>query len=487
VSALYRRALPALLVALIVGTACVEPLTPDVTINRITLTPVTASVGVGSTQQMTAIARNRRGDPIANVPFAFESLQPSIASVNDSGLVTAISPGTATIRATTGTFVATASITVTIPQCTNAAVTATITSPQTINGELTTSDCLFTGVGHADGYRFVATAPTTVLFTLTGATLRPKLSLTGTTASTVITDSWSTVLGDTARLVATVSAGTYTLWVVENSGDRGPYVLKAQNAVACTAALATTPIALDQTVTGALTDSSCLLPNNAEGMGWSLNLAAESDVRLDIGANGFEPWIVITNSSLQIVSNSIPIGTDSAVLMDRIPAGNYTVWVTTIEGGQGTFSMTRTTAVFNFCEAPGDTISVPGSINGTLSIDDCILEPGYPSDPIFMEVLAPTALRIDLLSIEFDAVLAIADSTDTIVIVDDDGGFGTNSRIQATFPRGRYTLLPQAYEPNSSGDYTLSVSLVAGINQGNIRLTPKPRTRVREWPVPESR
>lgn len=471
-----RRALPALLLALILGTACFEPLAPDVTINRVTLTPVTASIGVGSTQKMTAIARNRRSDPIPNVPFTFESLQPTIATVNDSGIVTAVSPGSATIRATTGTFSATATITVTIPQCTNAAVTATITVPQVINDSLTTSDCIFTGVGHADGYRFVAAAPTTVLFTLTGATLRPKLSLTGTTAATVITDFWSNTLGDTVRLVASVAAGTYTLWVVENTADRGPYTLRAQSAVACTAALATTPIALDQTVTGALTDSSCLLPNNAEGMGWSFSLAAESDVRFDIGADGFEPWVVITNSSLQIVSNSVPVGADSAVLQDRIPAGNYTAWVTTIDGGQGTFSLARSTAVFNFCDVAADTITVPGVINGTLASDDCVLEPGYPSDPIFMEVLAPTALRIDLVSNDFDASLAVADSTDLVIATNDDVIPGnTNSRIQGTFPRGRYTILPQAYEANSSGAYTLSVTLTAGINEGNIRISSEPR------------
>jgi hypothetical protein len=483
VLALYRRALPALLITLTLGTACVDPLTPDVTINRVTLTPVTASIGIGATQQMTAVARNRRSDPIPDIPFVFESLQPAIATVSESGLVTAISPGTATIRATTGTFVATATITVTIPECTNATATATISASLTINGTLTSSDCLFTGVGNADGYRFVAAAPTTVLFTLTGATLRPKISLTGTTAGSVIKDSWSTVLGDTARLVVSVAAGTYTLWVVENSDDFGPYVLKSESAVACSPSLATTPIALDQSVNGALTSTSCYLPNDAEGMGWSFSLATESDVRFDIGADGFEPWIVITNPSLQIVSNSIPVGTDSAVLMDRLPAGNYTVWVTTIEGGQGTFALSRSAAVFNFCDATSDTITVPGIVNGTLSADDCVLEPGYLSDPIFMQVLTPTTLRVDLVSADFDAVLAVADSNDIVIATNDDGmGVGsTNSRIQATFPAGRYTLLPQAYEPNSSGAYTLSVTITAGINQGNIRLSPKPRTRLREW------
>lgn len=472
------------LVALLLGLGCSDSLAPDITINRVTLTPVTATVGVGSTQQLTAIARNRRSDPIPNIPFAFESLQPAIATVDGNGLVTAIGAGIATIRATTGTFVATSTITVNIPVCSNAAVINTITSPQVINSTLTSDDCFFTGVGNSEGYRFVAAAPTTVLFTLTGATIRPKLTLTGSLTTTIIAESWSSTLGDTARLVATVAAGTYTLWVLSTTEDYGPFVLKAESAVPCTTALATTPIALGQTVNGALTATSCLLPNNAEGMGWSLNLTEETPVRFDVGANGFAPRVVITDATLGIYSASIPVGADSAVLNDLIPAGNYSVWVTTQEGGQGTFTLARSTATFTYCDAPGDTISVPGSIAGSLSLDDCVLEPGFASDPIFMEVLAPTTLRIDLSSTAFDAVLAVADSTDTIIASDDDGGLDTDSRILGNFPAGRYTLLPQAYGPNSSGAYTLSVSLAAGIHQGNIRLTPKPRTRLRGWPTP---
>ena len=479
-----RRSVPALLLTLLVGTSCVEPLTPDVTINRVTLTPARDTLGVGSTQQMTAIARNRRSDPIPDIPFTFESLQPDIATVSISGLVTAVSPGTATIHATTGTFVATSTIVVTTPLCTNATVTATISPTQTINGELAVNDCVFTGLGHADGYRFTVAVPTTVLFTLSGATIRPKLSLTGTTAADLITDFWSDVLGDTIRLGTSVSAGTYTLWVVENSDDLGPYVLTSQEAVACTAALATSPIALDQTVSGALTSTSCVLPNSAEATGWSLNLAAETDVRFDLGADGFAPWIVITNAALQIASNSIPIGTDSAALLDRLPAGNYVVWVSSLRGGQGTFSMTRSAAVFNFCDAASDTINVPGIINGTLSFDDCVLEPGFPSDPIHMQVLTPTTLRIGLNSTDFDPLLSIADSNDIVIASDDDSGPGFNSLITGTFPAGRYTLLPQAYESNAAGAYSLTVSLAAGINQGNVRFTSKPRTRVRAWPAP---
>ena len=476
----FRRAIPALLVALLFGTACFEPLAPDVTINRVTLSPATATVGIGATQQLTATARNRRGDPIADIAFTYESLQPAIATVDGNGLVTAVSAGAATIRATTGTFTATSTITVTIPQCTNASTTATITTSQTINATLDTTDCIFTGVGHSEGYRFVAAAPTTVLFTLTGATIRPKLTLTGTTASTVLSESWSTTIGDTVQLVASVAAGTYTLWVVSNTPDYGPYVLTSRPAVACTPTLAQTPLANGQTVNGALTETSCLLPNDAQAMGWALTLAEETPVRLDVGANGFEPWVVITDANLDIYSSSILVGADSAVLNDLIPAGNYNVWVTTTDGGQGAFTLARSTATFTFCDVASDTISVPGSINGALTIDDCVLEPGFATDPIYMEVLSPTTLRIDLASTAFDAFLLIADSTDTVVLTDDDGaGLGsTNSRIQATFPKGRYTLLAQAYYSNSSGAYTLSVSLAAGIQQGlrdgTVRISTKP-------------
>jgi plastocyanin len=67
---------------------------------ELTLTPATATVAPGGTQQLTATARDARGNPIAGVTgFTFTSSDESKARVSASGLVTGVAQGTATITA----------------------------------------------------------------------------------------------------------------------------------------------------------------------------------------------------------------------------------------------------------------------------------------------------------------------------------------------------------------------------------------------------
>ena len=81
-----------------------------------TLSPATAAIKVGGTQQLTAGALDQNGAALAGATFAYVSATPEVATVSALGLVTGVSPGTAviTVTATSGTVnvTATASITV---------------------------------------------------------------------------------------------------------------------------------------------------------------------------------------------------------------------------------------------------------------------------------------------------------------------------------------------------------------------------------------
>ena len=66
----------------------------------LTLTPETATIPPGGTQQLTATARDAGGAPIAGVPgVTFTSSDEGKAQVSPSGLVTGVAAGTATITA----------------------------------------------------------------------------------------------------------------------------------------------------------------------------------------------------------------------------------------------------------------------------------------------------------------------------------------------------------------------------------------------------
>lgn len=83
----------------------------NVAVTGVSVSPATATVGLGSTQQLNATIAPANA---TNKTVTWSSNNTAIATVNSSGLVTAISAGTATITATTqdGNKIATATITV---------------------------------------------------------------------------------------------------------------------------------------------------------------------------------------------------------------------------------------------------------------------------------------------------------------------------------------------------------------------------------------
>jgi len=91
-------------VAIITATANPEGVsgggTLTVTAASVTVAPSPDSTWVGSTETLTATARDKNGNPVPAQGFAWSSTGPTIASVNQSGVVTGVLAGSATIVAT---------------------------------------------------------------------------------------------------------------------------------------------------------------------------------------------------------------------------------------------------------------------------------------------------------------------------------------------------------------------------------------------------
>ena len=71
-----------------------------VPVKTVTVSPATASVAVGGTQQLTAIAKDSSGNPLAGRVFTWSSSNTGIGTVSSSGLVAGVAAGNATITAT---------------------------------------------------------------------------------------------------------------------------------------------------------------------------------------------------------------------------------------------------------------------------------------------------------------------------------------------------------------------------------------------------
>jgi hypothetical protein len=109
-----RRVVAVLLVGVTAALACKgeDPFVPVVT--TIVVSPSTRTfTSLTLTQQFTATVQDQRGDGMAGQAVVWGTTNGTVASVSPAGIVTAAGAGTATIRATIGTVVGQANVTVT--------------------------------------------------------------------------------------------------------------------------------------------------------------------------------------------------------------------------------------------------------------------------------------------------------------------------------------------------------------------------------------
>ena len=76
------------------------PPPPAAVVATVTVSPPSATIAAGASQQFTATASDASGQPISGVTFTWTSTAPTVATVNASGLATAVAPGNAGIVAT---------------------------------------------------------------------------------------------------------------------------------------------------------------------------------------------------------------------------------------------------------------------------------------------------------------------------------------------------------------------------------------------------
>jgi uncharacterized protein YjdB len=102
-----------------------------VPVATVTVTVTSTTLTVGQTTQAAATARDASGNVLTGRVVTWSSLNPSVATVSSTGLVTAVAGGPATIRATVETKVGDGVVTV---------MTNTITAPTPSSGTLASSD-----------------------------------------------------------------------------------------------------------------------------------------------------------------------------------------------------------------------------------------------------------------------------------------------------------------------------------------------------------
>src|SRR5207247_1608470 len=95
------------------GTAAIT--VTSVPVASVAVSPTTASVAVGQTQQLSATPKDASGNPLTGRTVSWSSGNTAVATVSASGLVTGVGAGAATITAASEGQSGTAAITVTAP------------------------------------------------------------------------------------------------------------------------------------------------------------------------------------------------------------------------------------------------------------------------------------------------------------------------------------------------------------------------------------
>ena len=174
----------------------------------VTVTPATFNASaLGQTQQLGATARDASGNSITSPSLTWSSVDPTVATVSGSGLVTAVSNGTTTVTATAGS--ATGSATVSVQQVT-ASITLDTESVALQEGEsanLTASaadandnpvtDDTFVWSASPEGIVQVDTDASGTVATVTAlAAGTATLTVSASSAPSVVTTATATVVAD---------------------------------------------------------------------------------------------------------------------------------------------------------------------------------------------------------------------------------------------------------------------------------------------------
>lgn len=453
------------------GTATV---TVKTLVATVVVTPATAQLTVGrSPVQLSAEARSSNGSALSGRAITWSSSAPAVATVSATGLVTAVSAGTATISATSEGISGTAAISVAPDPCT---VVRLMTLGQTASGAFSAADCMLSDSTALHRYGFTLTNKTKVEIVMSSTAVDSYLFLVDT-AFNVIDEDDDGEGGRNARIMKTLPPGKYE--IIANVYDPGSYgayqlTLKTAPAVCVSGRPATLPTTLSTT----LTTSACRLNDGSYHDRYEINVANSGLYRVEVSSQDFDAIAYVLDRDERVVAQDDDGGEDyDAALEVPLEPGRYTVIATAYPKQTGGYRIT-VSQVFDKC-AVNRTIDFGQSLINTLSASDCAVSDGGGPVHYFQRYLLrlqlPTSVQIDMTSTMLDPYLILQDaSTGDILGANDDASSTTrNARLIGVLPAGDYVVNATSYNPGEKGAYQLSV---VAVQNSSVSVTVTPST-----------
>jgi hypothetical protein len=316
-----------------------EPAPPPV--GAVALGASRTELQIGEVMQLIATVLDTSGVVLQGRSVTWSSSDPQVLSVTGGGLVSAVSPGLATVRATSGGISGTLSITVLSGAC-RADITRPITPGQTHDDSLAPYDCVLLEEPFADGWEFTLTEQTSIVFTMRSSQFDALLLVTDPAITVGFAFDDDGGGGTDARLFHTFDPGTYILWATSvRSGSTGTYRLTSQVVEVASCDTPVGSIGPNTSVTDSLSFTDCAR-NGTISDPWSLSLATNARLAIGLSSSDFDPLLEVTDGSGRrvAINDDGGEGFNSLITAD-FAAGEYTVWVTSFGGSlTGRYSLT---------------------------------------------------------------------------------------------------------------------------------------------------
>lgn len=213
-----------------------------------------------------------------------------------------------------------------------------LTLGESETGSITAEDCLFDGYTPADSFALVLERETPLDFHLKSSDIRPTLIVRDANGFDVTYADDMSGIGS-ARTQVTLEAGSYAVYALTfDYPQTGSYQLTVSE-IACKDPI---PIAFGSSGTGTLGDDDCLRANGAWQESWSLDLAADESVRIDMTSEDVDAYLILEDDQGQMVAvdDDGGDGVDARIEVD-LTAGSYRIVASSFGGGQaGSYTLT---------------------------------------------------------------------------------------------------------------------------------------------------
>ncbi len=263
-----------------------------------------------------------------------------------------------------------------------------------------------------------------------------------------------------ANSLSAAQTGEYTLLVEVLGGGASPVAAPAAGGAA-----AGGQIAAGQTVSGRLDTSDPTLGDGSHYDVYTYRGRAGEQITVVMRSSDFDAYLAGgapqgANIDPEETNDDGAGGTD-AMISATVPAsGVYGIRANSFSTATGAYTLTVEAAGAGVAGG-GRTASIGQTITGRLQASTPTLGDGSHYETYYFDARSGDRIYVTMTSSDFDAYLRWGreqSGSFESISFDDDGGGGTNSRIEVTVgAAGRYAIQANSYGADATGAYTLSI------------------------------